>query len=59
LELCDWWLRYLAPDQGLILDPFAGMATTGVAAQRLGLRFVGVEKEQGYFRAGLERLQGG
>jgi DNA modification methylase len=58
LELCDWWLRYLAPDRGLILDPFAGTATTGVVAQRLGLRFVGVEKEQGYFRAGLERLQG-
>lgn len=59
LEVCDWWLRYLAPDRGLILDPFAGTATTGVAAQALGLRFVGVEKEQGYFRAALERLQGG
>gem|GEM_PF-1205848 len=34
-----------SPDQ-LVLDPFCGSATTGVACARLGRRFIGIEREQ-------------
>jgi DNA modification methylase len=44
------------PDE-LILDPFAGSGTTGVAALRLGRRFIGVEKDEKYFRLACDRLR--
>src|SRR5215470_9703908 len=34
-----------APQDGLVLDPFTGSGTTGVAALRLGRRFVGIERD--------------
>jgi site-specific DNA-methyltransferase (adenine-specific) len=40
-----------------ILDPFAGSGTTGVAALRLGRRFVGIEKDPTYFALAVERLR--
>lgn len=40
----------------LILDPFAGSSTTGVAAVRLGRRFVGLELDAGYLDLSSKRL---
>ena len=40
-----------------ILDPFAGSGTTGVAALRLGRRFVGVERDPTFFALCCERLR--
>jgi site-specific DNA-methyltransferase (adenine-specific) len=41
----------------LILDPFTGSGTTGVAALRLGRRFLGCERDKVYHRTATERLQ--
>lgn len=41
----------------LILDPFAGSCTTGVAANLLGRRFVGIEKEGEYLQIGHKRRE--
>lgn len=40
-----------------ILDPFMGSGTTGVAAVKLGRRFVGVEFNQKYFDVAVRRIQ--
>lgn len=40
----------------IILDPFAGSGTTGVACLRLGRRFIGVEKDAKYAAVARERL---
>lgn len=40
----------------LILDPFAGSGTTGVAAIRLGRRFIGWEKDPKYHAIAVKRL---
>jgi site-specific DNA-methyltransferase (adenine-specific) len=41
----------------LVLDPFAGSATTGVAALRAGCRFLGVEREEPYLLLAARRLR--
>lgn len=42
----------------LVLDPFAGSATTGVACLRLGRSFLGIERDPAYFEIACRRLQG-
>jgi DNA modification methylase len=41
----------------LILDPFCGSGTTGVAALRLGRRFIGIEREPKWAELSRERLR--
>jgi modification methylase len=41
----------------LILDPFFGAGTTGVAAKRLGRRYLGIERERAYAEAARARLK--
>ena len=40
----------------VILDPFMGSGTTGVACARLGRQFVGIELEEGYFEIAVKRI---
>ena len=44
------------PDE-VVLDPFAGSGTTGVACLRLGRRFIGVERDEKYHAIACERLE--
>jgi DNA modification methylase len=41
--LCDWWIRYLSRPGDVILDPFCGSGTVGLAALKLGRSFLGIE----------------
>ena len=34
----------------MILDPFAGSSTTGIAANMLGRKFVGIEQDSGFLK---------
>lgn len=40
----------------LVLDPFFGTGTTGVAAKALGRRFIGIERDRDYAAAARERI---
>lgn len=42
---------------GIILDPFMGSGTTGVAAVKLGRKFIGIEIDQGYFDIACKRIE--
>lgn len=42
-------------ERAWILDPFAGSATTGIAANLLNRRFLGVECEESYLKIARER----
>lgn len=41
---------------GIVLDPFSGIATTGVVAKKLGCGFIGVELNEKYAKIGQKRL---
>jgi site-specific DNA-methyltransferase (adenine-specific) len=45
------------PDGGVVLDPFAGSATTGIAALNSGRRFIGVELTEHYAEVAANRLR--
>lgn len=40
----------------MVLDPFMGSGTTGVACVRLGRRFIGIEIDAGYFDIACRRI---
>ncbi len=56
IALMEALVRDFTEHGELILDPFAGACTTGVAAKRTGRRFVGMEKDPRWFRVGARRL---
>jgi DNA modification methylase len=45
------------PPSVLLLDPFMGSGTTGVACARLGRRFIGIEIEPKYYEIALRRIE--
>ncbi len=55
--LMQWLCRLATPPGGLILDPFAGSGSTGVAAIREGFGFVGIESDPAYFAIARRRIK--
>ena len=47
----------IAPPDALVLDPFMGSGTTGVAALREGRRFIGIEIDQDHFDMACRRIE--
>ena len=57
IDLMRWLVRLvLPPGGGLVLDPFTGSGTTGIAALLEGGRFLGCEQDADYQRIALARL---
>lgn len=48
IELMRWLVRLVTPPGGLVVDPFAGSGTTGIAAVLEGFDFIGVEQRDEY-----------
>lgn len=56
LDLLERIILASTNEGDLILDPFMGSATTGVAALKLGRKFVGIEKEKEFVELAEKRL---
>lgn len=56
VALMRWLCRLVTPPGGVVLDPFCGSGTTGVAAVREGFRFVGIEREAEYVEIARARV---
>jgi DNA modification methylase len=54
--LMRWLVRLVTPPGGMVLDPFMGSGTTGVAALLEKLDFMGIEKEDDAFHISEKRI---
>ncbi|MGE0714829.1 MAG: DNA methyltransferase [Alphaproteobacteria bacterium] len=48
VDLMAWLCRLITPPGGLVLDPFAGSGTTGMACLREGFDAILIEREDAY-----------
>ena len=58
-ELMGWLIRLVTPPGGIILDPFGGSGSTGVAARMENVRCILIEREAEYLDIIRQRLDEG
>lgn len=56
IALMEYLCRLVTPPGGVVLDPFMGSGTTGIAALRLGFEFIGVELSPEYVEIATTRI---
>jgi site-specific DNA-methyltransferase (adenine-specific) len=56
IALMEYLIRLITPKNGIVLDPFTGSGTTGVAAYNVKCKFIGIEKELEYAKIALKRI---
>jgi site-specific DNA-methyltransferase (adenine-specific) len=56
VRLMQWSIEQVGSPQ-VILDPFMGSGSTGVAAMRMGKSFIGIEREPAYFDTACRRIE--
>ncbi len=52
----EWSIGFF-PDANVILDPFMGSGTTGVACVKLAKAFFGIERDTKYFDVACRRIE--
>ena len=56
-ELMKIFIENSSNENDIILDPFMGSGTTGVACQHLNRNFIGIELDETYFNIAKERIE--
>lgn len=59
IKLMEYLIKLVTPPNGIVLCPFMGSGTTGVAAKRLGFDFIGMELMEEYFEIASKRIANG
>lgn len=57
IKLMQYLCRLITPPGGVVLDPFMGSGSTGVAALKEGFGFIGIELSAEYFEIAKARLK--
>ena len=55
-EIAKKLIEFIAPEHGVVLDPFMGSGSTGVACKNLNRNFIGIEKDETYFKIAQDRI---
>ncbi len=58
IDLMAYLIRLFVPPSGLVLDPFCGSGSTGIAALDQGRRFVGIDVSADYIDIARRRIAG-
>lgn len=57
VSLMAWCIENFTKPSDTVLDPFMGSGTTGVACMALGRSFIGIERDEGYFKIAQRRIE--
>ena len=57
IDLMSHLVRLVTPVGGMVLDPFCGSGSTGIACVLEGMRFIGFDGDEDYMRIARERLE--
>lgn len=57
VKLMQYLVRLVTPPNGIVLDPFCGSGTTGIACKLEGFEFVGIEQDPEYSKIAEARIQ--
>jgi len=56
-DILEFFLKYWSDEGDVILDPTMGSGSTGVACQKLGREFIGIELTEKYFNVAKKRIE--
>jgi len=56
IDLMRYLVKLITPKKGIVLDPFMGSGTTGKMTLLNNRKFIGIEKDAGYFEIAKQRL---
>jgi len=56
IRLMEYLIKLVTPPTGIVLDPFMGSGSTGVAAHNLGFGFIGCEMNDEYIEIAKKRI---
>ena len=57
IELLERFIRVSSSIDDIVLDPFMGSGSTGVACKNLNRKFIGIELDEKYFNIAKERIE--
>ena len=57
VSLMAYLCRLVTPPNGIVLDPFMGSGSTGIAARLEGFKFLGMEMDKDYFKIAESRIE--
>jgi site-specific DNA-methyltransferase (adenine-specific) len=57
IKLMTYLCKLITPPNGIVLDPFMGSGSTGVAAVKEGFGFIGIEREPAYYEICKARIE--
>ena len=57
VELMEFYIKNSSNENEIILDPFMGSGSTGIACVNTGRKFIGCELDKGYFDIAQKRIE--
>ena len=57
LKILRTAVKRLSPKKGVVLDPFMGLGSSGIASLQLGRKFIGFEIRKDVFKLAVERIK--
>lgn len=57
VPLLEWLIRTYSNEGDMVLDSTMGSGSTGVAAMNTGRKFIGIERDEAYFKIAQQRIE--
>ena len=57
IKLIEYLIKIHSNKDDIVLDPFMGSGTTGVACRNLNRKFIGIELDEDYYQIACDRIQ--